>query len=127
MKGAYKAALIFLAPALLAKGLDLFLKSESGRKLANRTGNEVLATPEGREIAKKYTGMAVGAVGGALSAKKIELGEGLRTIAGPKRTDWLGVAEDTAALLLATGALIKAVADFVREKRRAAQRAAAMA
>jgi len=127
MKAVYKAALVFLAPALLAKGLDLVLKSESGRKLAARTGNEVLSTREGREIAKKYTGMAVGAVSGALSAKKGELGEGLRSIPGPRRTDWLGVAEDTAALLLAFGALIKAVADFAREKRRAAQRAAAPA
>ena len=78
----------------------------------------------GREIAKKYTGIAAAAMGGAMAVKKGPLGEGLRSI-GHQRTDWLGVAEDTAAILLAIGGLVKAVSDFTREKRRAAQLAAA--
>lgn len=128
MNTAQKAALLFIAPVAVGKALDVFLKSESGRKLAARTGNEVLVTPEGRELAKKYTGLAATAIGGALGAKKAgELGEGLRSIKERRATDWLGIAEDTAAILLAVGALVKAVADFVREKRRAAQRAASRA
>jgi hypothetical protein len=124
MKGSYKTALVFVGPLLLAKGLDAFLKSASGRRLAARTGNDVLATREGREIAKKYTGVAAGVVTGALGAKKAGIGDGLRTIARPEGANWLGVAEDTAAILLAVGGLLKAVSDFAREKRKAAQRSA---
>lgn len=116
MKGPARLAVILLLPIVIAKVLDIFLNSGAGRKLASKSGYAELTTDEGVEMAKKYTAAGAAALGTAVTA----LGNRAQLVpnAPPnlKRLSMAAVIQDTAELLLATGAVVKVVGDFMRDR-----------
>jgi hypothetical protein len=116
VKGPARLLVIFVLPLVLGKALAMFLGSGAGRKLAARVGAAELATEEGIEMASRYASAGAGAISGAVSAltNKAELAAG--AVPNPKALMTAAVARDTAELLLATGALVKVIGDFLKDR-----------
>lgn len=116
-----KAALLFLVPIVLARFVNIVLSSRPGRKLADKAGQAELATEKGIDLAGDYAGKvaAVMTVAAASVQDKV-----VRLGSEPKRerTSWSQIAHDTADLLLATGGVLKVVAEFVEDKEELARR-----
>ena len=114
MRGPARFLIVLALPFAVAKFLELFLSSKPGKALAERTGQAVLSTDEGIELAKKYAAAAATAVGTAAAALGGNVNPPL--IPNPKTMSMAAVLEDTADLLLATGAVVKVIGGFVRDK-----------
>jgi ABC-type branched-subunit amino acid transport system permease subunit len=116
MRGPARLLLILAVPLALGKFLEVFLSSKPGKALAARTGQAVLATDEGIDLAKKYAQASAVAVGTAMTALAGNVNPPLQALPNPKTMSMAAVIEDTAELLLATGAVIKVVGSFIRDK-----------
>jgi hypothetical protein len=108
--------MVLALPIVIAKFLDLFLSSRPGKALAEKTGQAVLSTDEGIELAKKYAAAGAAAVGTAAAALAGNVSPPLAALPNPRTMSMAAVLEDTAELLLATGAVVKVVGAFMRDK-----------
>jgi hypothetical protein len=108
--------MVLALPMVIAKFLDLFLSSRPGKALAERAGQAVLSTDEGIELAKKYAAAGATAVGAATAALRGSASAPLPALPNPRTMSMAAVLEDTAELLLATGAVVKVVGAFMRDK-----------
>jgi hypothetical protein len=108
--------MVLALPIVLAKFLELFLSSRPGKALTERTGQAVLSTDEGIELAKKYAAAGAAALGTASTALAGNISPPLQALPNPRTMSMAAVIEDTAELLLATGAVVKVVGAFMRDK-----------
>lgn len=121
VKGLLRALGFLALTIVIGEILKRMLTSGPGRALLGRLGRPELATPEGAEEATKKVKQGIGLVR-SLSRKSEKVAapqEHLST--GPR---WVRIVRDAAEMLLGTGALLKAIADFVREDERLRQRLA---
>ena len=116
MRGPARVLMVLALPIVIAKFLDLFLSSRPGKALAEKSGQAVLSTDEGIELAKKYAAAGVAAVGTAAAALAGNVSPPLPALPNPRTMSMAAVLEDTAELLLATGAVVKVVGAFMRDK-----------
>jgi hypothetical protein len=116
VRGPARLVAIVVLPLILGKVLQLFLGSPPGRKLVESAGMGELGTEEGVDMATKYASAGAAAVSAAVTAlgNKTQLAAG--AVPNPKTLMTAAVAQDTAELLLATGALVKVVGDFLKER-----------
>lgn len=116
MKGPARLLVILVLPIVLGKVLELFLSSGPGKKVAANVGVGDLTTEEGIEMAKKYAaaGAAAASTAATALAGKAQMATG--AVPNPKALATSAVAQDTAELLLATGALVKVVGDFLKDR-----------
>lgn len=118
MRGPARLLLILALPLVIAKVLEVFLSSGAGRRLTVNRGMAELTTEEGVSMAKKYGAAAAGALGVAATAlanRSEVIPDG---VIEDQRVSTAAVVQDTAELLLATGALAKVVGDFLRDRER---------
>jgi hypothetical protein len=108
--------MVLALPVIVAKFLELFLSTRPGKALAERTGQAVLSTDEGIDLAKKYAAAGAAAVGAAVTALAGNVSPPLQALPNPRTMSMAAVLEDTAELLLATGAVVKVVGAFMRDK-----------
>ena len=116
MRGPARLLIVLALPFAIAKFLDLFLSSKPGKALAERTGQAVLSTDEGIELAKKYAAAGANALGTAATALAGNVNPPVAALPNPRTMSMAAVIEDTAELLLATGAIVKVVGAFMRDK-----------
>ena len=116
MRGPARLLLVLALPVVLGKFLEMFLSSKPGKALASKTGQAVLATDEGVDLAKKYAMASAAALGTAATAFAGNVNPPLQSLPNPKTMSMAAVIEDTAELLLATGAVVKVVGSFIRDK-----------
>jgi hypothetical protein len=116
VRGPARLLAIVVLPLILGKVLQVFLGTGAGRKLVESAGMGELGTEEGIDMATKYASAGAGAVSAALTAigNKTQLATGAVPNANALMT--AAVAQDTAELLLATGALVKVVGDFLKDR-----------
>lgn len=116
MRGPARLLVILVLPIVLGKVLGLFLSSSPGRKVATNVGMGDLTTEEGIDMAKKYAAAAGVAASTAATALmgKVQMTAG--AVPNPKAVATAAVAQDTAELLLATGALVKVIGDFLKDR-----------
>ena len=116
MRGPARVLMVLALPIVIAKFLELFLSSRPGKALAERTGQTMLATDEGIELAKRYASAGATAIGTAAAALAGNVSPSLEALPNPRTMSMAAVLEDTAELLLATGAVVKVVGAFMRDK-----------
>jgi hypothetical protein len=116
VRGPARLLVILVLPLVLGKVLQLFLGSGAGKKLTANVGMGELSTEEGIDMASKYASAGAAAVSTALTAlgNKTHLATG--AVPSPKSLATAAIAQDTAELLLATGALVKVVGDFLKDR-----------
>lgn len=112
MRGPARLLLALALPLVLGKFLELFLNSKPGKRLAEKAGQAVLATDEGLDLTKKYAAAGAAALGTAVTV----LGGNVSPLPNPRIMSMAAVIEDTAELLLASGAVIKVVGAFMRDR-----------
>lgn len=121
MKTLKRMAIIFIASLVVARLVDVFLRSDVGKRTAKSVGLDSLLTAEGAEAAKRYSKTATGLLVGtalALRARRPEK-------EGRHDSNLVHTAENLAELVLAAGTLAKIVADFLREEQEMRQAGAA--
>jgi hypothetical protein len=116
VKGPARLLVILVLPLIIGKVLEVFLSSGPGRKVAEKAGVAELSTAEGVEVAKKYAAAGSAAIGTAATALAGRVQQTPHAVPNPKNLSYAAVAADTAELLLATGALVKVVGDFIRDR-----------
>lgn len=116
MKGPARLLVVLVLPLIIGKVLEFFLSSGPGRKAAEKVGAGELTTTEGVEVAKKYAAAGAGAISVAATALAGRVQQAPHAVPNPKNLSYSAVAADTAELLLATGALVKVVGDFLRDR-----------
>jgi hypothetical protein len=116
VRGPARFLIVLALPFVVAKFLELFLSSKPGKALAEKAGQAVLSTDEGIELAKKYAAAGAAAVGAASVALGGNANPPLQALPNPKTMSMAAVIEDTAELLLATGAVVKVIGAFTRDK-----------
>lgn len=116
MKGPARLLVILVLPIVIGKILEVFLSSAPGRKLAEKSGNGMLATEEGIDMARKYgsAGLAAATTAATALMNRASLVPDARP--DPKALSFAAIAQDTAELLLATGALVKVAGDFMKDR-----------
>lgn len=118
MKGLLRALGVLALTIVIGEILKRVLTSGLGRALMGRLGHPELATLEGAEEAKKKLKQGIQLVR-SLSRPEPEAAARERPSAS---SGWLRTVRDAAEMLLATGGLLKAVADFIREDEHLRQR-----
>jgi hypothetical protein len=108
-----KAVLLFILPLVLSKVAQMVLSSKPGKNAVRRIGQPELATEKGVELATDYSKRVASALGVAAIGVQQKLERSPRETAG---YGWSTVMQDTAELLLATGALLRVASEFVRDK-----------
>ena len=116
MKGPARLLVVLVLPLIIGKVLELFLSSSPGKSVARKAGVAELTTEEGIEMAKKYAAAAGGAVSMAATALTRPVSPATNPLPNPRNMAYSAVAQDTAELLLATGALVKVVGDFLKDR-----------
>ena len=112
-------ALAFLVGSFVAGELiKRLLTSRPGGAVMQRLGRPELATHEGAHAASKEVKRGIGFVRNLLQAPNAPP-EAPKAVAGPR---WVGIARDSAEMLLAAGAVLKTMADFVQEDEKLRQR-----
>lgn len=116
VKGPARLLVILVLPMVLGKVLQLFLGSGVGKKVAANVGIGDLTTEDGIDMATKYAAAGAAAASSAATALvgKAQLATG--AVPSPRSLATAAVARDTAELLLATGALVKVVGDFLKDR-----------
>lgn len=116
VRGPSRLLVVLVLPLILGKVLQIFLGSGPGKKLTKNVGLGDLSTEEGIDMATKYASAGSAALSAAVTAigNKTQLATG--AVPNPKSLATAAVAQDTAELLLATGALVKVVGDFLKER-----------
>jgi hypothetical protein len=100
----------FVGGFLVSELVRRLLLSGAGRAVAERVGHPELATFEGAHAASKEAKRAVGLV------KQItQPPPALVEPAPPVAPRWVGVARDSAEMLLAAGGVLKTLADVVQQ------------
>ena len=116
MKGPARLLVVMVLPLIIGKLLELFLSSSPGKSVARKAGVAELTTEEGIDMAKKYAAAAGGAVSMAATALTKPVTQASPPLPNPRNMAYSAVAQDTAELLLATGALVKVVGDFLKDR-----------
>ena len=116
MKGPARLLVVLVLPLIIGKVLELFLSSGAGKSVARKAGVGELTTEEGIEMAKKYAAAAGGAVSLATTALTKPVAQATSPVPNPRNMSYAAIAQDTAELLLATGALVKVVGDFLKDR-----------
>lgn len=111
MKNLLRGVLFFIGAFALSEIARRLLTSGVGRSLADKVGRSELATPEGAGAASKEVKRAVGFVK-AITNPNPPAPEEPALTTGPR---WVGIARDSAEMLLAVGAVLKVLSDFVQE------------
>jgi hypothetical protein len=118
VKGPARLLVVLVLPLVIGKLLELFLSSGPGRSVAEKAGIGELTTGEGIDLAKKYASAAGAAVATAATALTSSVPQPLYPLTSAKTASYAAVAQDTAELLIATGALVKVVGDFLKDRER---------
>ena len=117
MRGPARLLLILVLPLITAKFLDAFLTSKPGKKVADKIGMPELSTDEGIDMAQKYAAAGSAALSAAATALTAKVGYPVTPMGpNPKTLSWAAIASDTAELLIATGAMVKVVGDFMKDR-----------
>jgi hypothetical protein len=116
VRGPARLLFVMVLPLVIAKVLEMFLSSSPGQKAAAKVGMGELSTEEGIEMAKKYAAAAGAAVSTAATALTQPAQRASTPLPNPRNMAYSAVAADTAELLLATGALVKVVGDFIKDR-----------
>jgi hypothetical protein len=116
VKGPARLLIVMVLPLVIGKVLELFLSSSPGKSVARKAGVAELTTDEGIEMAKRYAAAAGGAVSMAATALTKPVTQASPALPNPRNMAYSAVAQDTAELLLATGALVKVVGDFLKDR-----------
>ncbi len=95
------------------------LTSGPGRGLLGRVGHPELATLEGADAASKKVRQGIDFVRSLTPRGQKEAAPRERPLPVPR---WVRIVSDTSEMLLATGGVLKAIADFVREDERLRKR-----
>jgi hypothetical protein len=102
----------FVATLLIGEVVRRLLMSRLGGAAAERFGRPELATFEGANAASSEVKKAVGIV------RSLAGGRAAAETTGPvvpPQTGWVGIARDASEMLLAAGAVLKTISDFVHE------------
>jgi len=116
VRGPARLLIVLVLPLIVGKVLEMFLSSSPGQKAVAKVGMGELSTDEGIEMAKKYAAAAGGAVSAAAAALTKPATQASSPLPNPRNMALSAVAQDTAELLLATGALVKVVGDFLKDR-----------
>lgn len=116
MTGPARVLVVLVLPLIIGKLLEVFLSSGAGRAAAQKVGVPELSTAEGVEVAKKYAAAGAAAFNTAATALARPVVQAPHAVPNPKAFSYAAVAQDTAELLLATGALVKVVGDFLKDR-----------
>jgi hypothetical protein len=116
VKGPARLLVVLVLPLIIGKVLELFLSTGPGKSVARRAGVADLTPDEGIEMAKKYAAAAGGAVSAAATALTAPVVHASSPLPNPRNMALSAIAQDTAELLLATGALVKVVGDFLKDR-----------
>lgn len=111
MKNLLRGILFFVGSFLIGEIVRRLLTSTLGRSVADRVGHPELATMEGASAASKEVKRAVGFVKTITSPPPTPEPEP----APANRARWVGIARDSAEMLLAAGGVLKTLSDFVQE------------
>jgi len=104
---------------LVGTAIKKVLTSSPGRGLLGRLGHAEIGTLEGADAASKKVKQGIEL---ARSLSRPEQRAGAQVERAPTGPRWVRTLRDAAEMLLATGALLKAVSDFVREDERLRKR-----
>jgi hypothetical protein len=111
MKNILRGILFFVASFLIGELVRRLLTSGLGRSATSKVGHPELATMEGASAASKEVKRAVGFVKNITSPSPPPPPEPVAR-SGPA---WVGIARDSAEMLLAAGAVLKTLSDFITE------------
>jgi hypothetical protein len=121
------AAAGLIGGQVVARLLAVFLSSRAGERLLNRLDRRMLTPLEHRVLVQKWSG----SIGKALSAAAAALaflwtGErragrsAVAGLVGRRQVDWVQVLQRTAEILLAVGAIVKVVGEFLEDRQKTA-------
>jgi hypothetical protein len=102
----------FVATLLVGEVVRRFLMSRFGGAAASRLGRPDLATYEGASAASKDVKKAVGYARSIVEGRASPLPARSEE---PRQLGWVGTARDASEMLLAAGAVLKTISEFVRE------------
>lgn len=112
MKNLLRGIAFFALSLVIGQIIKRALTSGAGRSLLGRVGHPELATLEGAEAASKKVKQGIELVRSlAPGEQKVEVSR----VPEPAIPGWVRTVKDASEMLLASGALLKAVSDFVRE------------
>lgn len=111
MKNILRGILFFIGSFLVGEVVRRLLTSAIGRTVADRVGHPELATMEGASAASKEVKRAVGFVKTITSPPPTPEPD----LAASTAPRWVGIARDSAEMLLAAGGILKTLSDFVQE------------
>lgn len=112
MKNFLRGIAILILTWLAGEAIKKVLVSGAGRAVLNRVGHPEIATLEGAQEASKKLKQGIDLAQTLTNPPKKAPAPRVTALTGP---NWLRTMRDAAELLLATGAMLKAVADFIRE------------
>lgn len=111
MKNLLRGIGLMLLSLVIGEIVKKTLTSGPGRALVGRAGHPELATMEGAQEASKKVKQGI-ELARSLTREEAPALPRPRPPTGPR---WVGIVRDASEMLLATGSLLKAVSDFVRE------------
>ncbi len=112
MKNLLRWLAFFAFSLIIGQVIKRALTSGAGRALLGRLGHPELATLEGAEAASRKVKQGIELVRSlAPGEQKVEVPRA----AEPAIPGWVRTVTDASEMLLASGALLKAISDFVRE------------
>ena len=119
MKNLLRGLVFFALSLVIGQVIKRALTSGAGRSLLGRLGHPELATLEGAEAATQRVKQGIEVVRSlAPGEQKVESPR----VPEPAGPGWVRTARDASEMLLVSGALLKAIADFVREDERLRRR-----
>ncbi|MBI2952910.1 MAG: hypothetical protein HYY30_01245 [Chloroflexi bacterium] len=110
MKSALRWMAIFGASLVAAKLIEIFLTSQPGKKLLERTGSTALLSDEGMGLVRKYAKDATGVVLGTLVNHRVHGNSEL------VRAGWVDVIDNAAEIMSTTGSLLRMATEFWDER-----------
>ncbi|MHB1133965.1 MAG: hypothetical protein ACYC4L_16485 [Chloroflexota bacterium] len=117
MSDAARSVIAFALPLAVGRLLEYALGTSWGRDLVVRRGSPELASPEGRQVVRKYSGAAAAAAA-ALAFTAGRFGGAKET----RRPDGEATLNNVAELVLAAGALLRVWADYAKDRKQAVSR-----
>jgi len=112
VKGVFRWAGFLILSLVVGEVVKRALTSRPGRSVLGRIGRPEFGTLEGADEASKKVKQ------GIEFARSLSRGEPKQVVprlAHPTGPRWVRVVRDASEMMLATGALLKAISDFVRE------------
>ncbi len=112
MTKAIRGIAFFLITFAIGEVVRRILMSRPGEAASDRLGRPELSSYEGASAASKEVKKAIGFVRSLATGRE---SKEVKPVEAVRATGWIGIARDASEMLLAAGAVLKTVSDFVQE------------